>query len=80
MNKMTFYEQVEIVIPGAVCLVGLLSYFPALHFLIAKEGITLGQFGISCSCHMRPATSSQRSAMRPKFGYGNWREECRPIG
>src|SRR5262245_1932027 len=43
---MTFYEQVGIVIPGSVFLVGLLFYFPALHELMAKDGVTLGQFGI----------------------------------
>jgi hypothetical protein len=46
MNKMTFYEQVGIVIPGGVLLVGLLFYFPALSALVAKDGVTLGQFGI----------------------------------
>lgn len=46
MNKMTFYEQVGIVIPGAVLMVGLLFYFPALNTLVAKDGVTLGQFGI----------------------------------
>jgi hypothetical protein len=43
---MTFYEQVGIVIPGSVFLVGLLFYFPPLHTLMAKDGVTLGQFGI----------------------------------
>jgi hypothetical protein len=43
---MTFYEQVGIVIPGSVLLVGLLFYFPALNLLLAKDGVTLGQFGI----------------------------------
>jgi hypothetical protein len=43
---MTFYEQVGIVIPGSVLMVGLLSYFPSLNALVAKDGITLGQFGI----------------------------------
>src|SRR6266851_348014 len=43
---MTFYEQVGIVIPGSVVLVGLLFYFPALNALMAKDGVTLGQFGI----------------------------------
>ena len=33
-------------IPGAVFLVGLLFYFPALNTLMAKDGVTLGQFGI----------------------------------
>lgn len=43
---MTFYEQVGIVIPGALFMVGLLFYFPALNTLVAKDGVTLGQFGI----------------------------------
>lgn len=43
---MTFYEQVGIVIPGSVFLVGLLFYFPALNALMAKDGVSLGQFGI----------------------------------
>jgi hypothetical protein len=46
VNKLTFYEQVGIVIPGAVLLTGLLFYFPALNALVAKDGVTLGQFGI----------------------------------
>jgi adenylate cyclase len=33
VNKMTFYEQVGIVIPGSVFLVGLLFYFPSLNEL-----------------------------------------------
>jgi hypothetical protein len=43
---MTFYEQVGIVIPGSVLMVGLLFYFPTLNALVAKDGVTLGQFGI----------------------------------
>ena len=46
MNKMTFYEQVGIVIPGSVLMVGLLVYFPVLNTLVSKDGVTLGQFGI----------------------------------
>ena len=46
MNKMTFYEQVGIVIPGSVFVVGLLFYFPMLNALMAKDGVTPGQFGI----------------------------------
>jgi hypothetical protein len=46
VNKLTFYEQVGIVIPGSVLMVGLLFYFPALNALVAKDGVTLGQFGI----------------------------------
>jgi len=43
MSKLTFYEQVGIVIPGSVLLVGLLFYFPGLSALMAKDGVTLGQ-------------------------------------
>jgi hypothetical protein len=43
---MTFYEQVGIVIPGSVLVVGLLFYFPELNTLVAKDGVTLGRFGI----------------------------------
>jgi type IV secretory pathway TrbL component len=46
VNKMTFYEQVGIVIPGSVFMVGLLLYFPTLNALVVKDGVTLGQFGI----------------------------------
>jgi hypothetical protein len=46
VNKLTFYEQVGIVIPGSVLMAGLLFYFPALNALVAKDGVTLGQFGI----------------------------------
>jgi hypothetical protein len=43
---MSFYEQVGLVIPGAVLLFGLLFYFPALSALLAKDGISVGQLGI----------------------------------
>jgi hypothetical protein len=46
MDKLTFYEQVGIVIPGAVLLAGLLFLFPTLNAFVPKEGVTLGQFGI----------------------------------
>jgi hypothetical protein len=46
VKKPTFYEQVGIVIPGAVFLFGLLFYFPSLRDLLAKDGITVGQLGI----------------------------------
>lgn len=46
MKKPTFYEQVGIIIPGAVFLFGLLFYFPSLRDLLAKDGITVGQLGI----------------------------------
>lgn len=46
MKKPTFYEQVGIVIPGAVFLFGLLFYFPPLRDLLAKDNVTVGQLGI----------------------------------
>jgi hypothetical protein len=46
VDKMSFYEQVGLVIPGAVLLFGLLFYFPALNALLAKDGISVGQLGI----------------------------------
>jgi hypothetical protein len=46
VDKLTFYEQVGIVIPGSVLLAGLLFIFPALNAFGPKEGVTLGQFGI----------------------------------
>lgn len=46
MKKLTFYEQVGIVIPGSVLLFGLLFFFPTLKELLAKDGISVGQLGI----------------------------------
>jgi hypothetical protein len=46
VDKMSFYEQVGLVIPGTVLLFGLLFYFPALNGLLTKDGISVGQLGI----------------------------------
>jgi hypothetical protein len=46
MKKLTFYEQVGIVIPGSMLLFGLLFFFPTLKELLAKDGISIGQLGI----------------------------------
>jgi hypothetical protein len=46
MKKLTFYEQVGIVIPGAVVLFGLLFFVPLLKELLAKDGVSVGQLGI----------------------------------
>jgi hypothetical protein len=46
MKKLTFYEQVGIVIPGSVLLFGLLFFFPSLKDLLAKDGVSVGQLGI----------------------------------
>jgi hypothetical protein len=44
MKKLTFYEQVGIVIPGSVLLFGLLFFVPALKELLAKDGVSFGGF------------------------------------
>jgi hypothetical protein len=46
VNKITFYEQVGIVIPGSVLMFGLLLFFPALQTVLTKDGVNLGEFGI----------------------------------
>lgn len=46
MKKLTFYEQVGVVIPGAVLLFGLLFFIPSLKELLAKDGVSVGQLGI----------------------------------
>ena len=46
MSKLTFYEQVGIVIPGSVLLFGLVLYFPALRDTLAKDGISVGELGV----------------------------------
>src|SRR5260370_28176325 len=46
MKKLTFYEQVGIVIPGAVLLFGLLFFVPSLKDVLAKDGVSLGQLGV----------------------------------
>jgi hypothetical protein len=46
VNKITFYEQVGIVIPGSVLTFGLLLFFPALQTALTKDGVNLGEFGI----------------------------------
>lgn len=46
MNKLTFYEQVGIVIPGSIVLFGALFYFPELKALLAKNGFSVGELGV----------------------------------
>jgi hypothetical protein len=46
MNKLTFYEQVGIVIPGAIFLFGLMFYIPEIYNIFAKDGISIGGLGI----------------------------------
>jgi hypothetical protein len=46
LKKLTFYEQVGIVIPGAVLLFGLLYKLPELRSLLSKDGISVGGLGV----------------------------------
>ncbi|MGA7676226.1 MAG: hypothetical protein WCA78_14420 [Rhizomicrobium sp.] len=46
MTKLTFYEQVGIVIPGALFLAALIVVIPKLQAYIALSSIGLGEFGI----------------------------------
>jgi hypothetical protein len=46
VKKPSYYEQVGIIVPGAVLVFGLLVYFPSLRDLLAKDGMTVGQLGI----------------------------------
>jgi hypothetical protein len=46
VKKPTFYEQVGIIIPGAVLLFGLIIFIPTLRDFIMKDGVTVGQLGI----------------------------------
>jgi hypothetical protein len=46
MNKPTFYEQVGIIIPGAVFLFGLIQFFPQLQRFLGSDGVSLGELGI----------------------------------
>jgi hypothetical protein len=63
MNKLTFYEQVGIVIPGSVLVFGLVFFFPALQTVLTREGVSLGDLGIFVLLSYR-ATSLRRSEPR----------------
>lgn len=46
MEKLSFYEQVGIVAPGAVFLFGIMFYLPELQNVFAKDGVSVGGLGI----------------------------------
>jgi hypothetical protein len=46
MQKMSFYEQIGIVIPGSVLVFGLVLYYPGLQILTAKDGMSVGELGL----------------------------------
>jgi hypothetical protein len=46
MKKLSFYEQVGIVIPGSALLFGLIFFFPRLHEFFTKDGFGVGGLGV----------------------------------
>lgn len=44
--KMSFYEQIGIVIPGSILVFGLVLYYPELQILTKKEGMSVGELGL----------------------------------
>jgi hypothetical protein len=44
--KMSFYEQLGIVIPGSVLMFGLTLYYPALQLITGKDGLSVGDLGL----------------------------------
>jgi hypothetical protein len=46
MNKPTLYEQVGIIIPGALFLIGAFALLPELRTTVGSDGVSLGEFGI----------------------------------
>jgi hypothetical protein len=46
VNKMTFYEQVGIVIPGSILVFGLVLYYPELKLLTTKDSMSVGELGL----------------------------------
>jgi hypothetical protein len=46
MKKLTFYEQVGILIPGAVLLFGIVFYANTLRDFLGRDGMTVGGLGV----------------------------------
>lgn len=46
MKKLSFYEQVGVIMPGSVFLFGLMFYLPEFKDVFAKDGISVGGLGI----------------------------------
>jgi len=46
MEKLSFYDQVGIITPGAVFLFGMMFYRPELRDVFAKESVSIGGFGV----------------------------------
>jgi len=46
LEKLSFYEQAGIVVPGGVLLLGVVLQVSALHSLLAPDGMTVGGLGL----------------------------------
>jgi hypothetical protein len=46
MQKLTFYEQIGIVVPGSVVVFGLVLYYPELKLLTTKDSMSVGELGL----------------------------------
>ncbi|MBP1064658.1 hypothetical protein ABIF65_002609 [Bradyrhizobium japonicum] len=46
ITKLSFYEQVGIIIPGSAMLFGLFFFIPDLRGALTKDGVSVGQLGI----------------------------------
>jgi hypothetical protein len=46
MKKLSFYEQIGIVVPGSVLLFGILLLQPDLRTVLTKDGISVGDLGV----------------------------------
>jgi hypothetical protein len=46
MQKLTFYEQIGIVIPGSVVIFGLVLFYPELKFITTKDSMSVGDLGL----------------------------------
>jgi hypothetical protein len=46
MNKPTVYEQLGIIIPGAVLIFGLMLFFPSVREAVSANGVSLGELGV----------------------------------
>ena len=80
MNKLTFYEQVGIVIPGSVLVFGLLLFFPALQTVLTKDGVSLGDFGIFVLLSYAAGHLIAALGNVARLCFGVSSAECRRIG
>jgi hypothetical protein len=80
MQKMSFYEQIGIVIPGSVLVFGLVLYYPVMQSLTAKDGFSVGELGLFvliayAAGHLVAAIANALEGL-----FGGFSAACRPIG